>query len=252
MGFQPRTTSLKALPAEMKAVAQASFRYGWQKTSVRLLILLGFVQMGFLYWGFYAWQPYFLELLGTQAVWVSGVFAALISLATMGGNALVERLTQFCGRRTTLLLWAAGIGALATIGVGLADSFWLAGPLFLVTMVTLGVLTPVKQAYIHQVIPSEQRAAIVSLDSMAASCGGMIAQSGLGYLAQVNSIAAGYVVGGLVQLLLIPLLASLRRLGEEADLIIGKAGKESACAAQGIPAVSSLDSMAVPAAEAAD
>jgi hypothetical protein len=252
LGFQPRTTSLKALPAEMKVVAQNSLQYGWKKPSIRLLILLGFIQMGFLYWGFYAWQPYFLELLGTDAVWVAGVIAALISLATMAGNALVERLTQYCGKRTTLLLWAAGIGALATIGVGLAGSFWLAGLLFLVTMVALGVLTPVKQAYIHQVTPSEQRAAIISFDSMAGNIGGMLAQSSLGYLSQAYSIAAGYMLGGLVQLVLLPLLVSLRRLGEPADRIIGKAGEKGACAAQGIPAISNLDSTPAPATEATD
>jgi MFS family permease len=129
----------------------------------------------------------------------------------------------------------------------LAGSFWLAGSFFLVTMFTLGILTPVKQAYIHQVIPSEQRAAIVSLDSMAGGAGGVLAQTSLGYLSQVSSIASGYVVGGLVQLLMIPLLFRLRGLGEPADLIIGRAGKENACAAQGIPAISGLDSTTIPA-----
>jgi MFS family permease len=252
MGFQPRTTSLKALPREMKAVAQASLQFGWRTSSVRLLIIVGFIQMGFLSWGFYAWQPYFLELIGKEAVWVAGVYAALISLATMGGNTLVDYFTRFCGRRTTLLLWAAGIGALGTIGVGLAGSFWLAGGFFLVTMVTLGVLTPVKQAYIHQVIPSEQRAAIVSLDSMAGSAGGVLAQTTLGYLSQASSIASGYVVGGLVQLIMIPFLTRLRRLGEPADLIIGKAGVGSTCAAQGIPTISGLDSLTIPATGSTD
>ena len=252
IGFQPRTTSLKALPKEMEVVAQASLQYGWRRRSVRLLILLGLIQMGYLYWGFYAWQPYFLELLGRDTVWVAGVYAALISLATMGGNALVEYFTRFCGRRTTLLLWAAGIGALGTIFVGLAGSFWLAGFLFLVTMLTQGILTPVKQAYIHQVIPSEQRAAIISLDSMASGIGGVLSQTGLGYLSQVSSIASGYVVGGLAQLLMLPLLTRLRGLGEPADLIIGKAGQENACAAQGIPAISSLDSTTIPVAGSTD
>jgi MFS family permease len=252
IGFQPRTTSLKALPKEMKVVAQASLQFGWRHSSVRLLMIVGFIQVGFLSWGFYAWQPYFLELLGNQAVWVAGVYAALISLATMGGNALVDYFTRFCGKRTTLLLWAAGISALGTIGVGLAGSFWLAGCLFLVTMFTLGILTPVKQAYLHQVIPSEQRAAIVSLDSMAGGAGGVLAQTGLGYLSQVSSIASGYVVGGLVQLAMIPLLVWLRGLGEPADLIIGKAGVENACAAQGIPAISGLDSTTIPAVGSSD
>ena len=232
IGFQPRTTSLRALPGEMKVVAQASLQFGWRRSSVRLLMIVSFIQVGFLSWGFYAWQPYFLELLGRDAVWVAGVYAALISLATMGGNALVEYFTRFCGRRTTLLLWAAGIGALGTVVVGLAGSFWLAGSFFLVTMFTLGILTPVKQAYLHQVIPSEQRAAIVSLDSMAGGAGGVLAQTGLGYLSQVSSIASGYVVGGVLQLLMIPLLLRLRGPGGDgrSDHRHGRFGKRLRCA----------------------
>jgi sugar phosphate permease len=134
----------------------------------------------------------------------------------------------------------------------LAGSFWLAGSFFLLTMFTLGILTPVKQAYLHQVSPSEQRAAIVSLDSMAGSAGGVLAQTSLGYLSQASSIASGYVVGGLVQLIMIPFLTRLRRLGEPADLIIGKAGVGGTCAAQGIPTISGLDSLTIPATGSTD
>jgi MFS family permease len=138
--------------------------------------------------------------LGRDAVWVAGVYA-MIYLATVW-QCPRQIFTRFCGRRTTLLLWAAGIGALGTVVVGLAGSFWLAGSFFLVTMFTLGILTPVKQAYLHQVTPSEQRAAIVSLDSMAGGAGGVLAQTSLGYLSQVSSIPSGYVVGGVLRLMI--------------------------------------------------
>jgi hypothetical protein len=241
IGYQPRAITLNAIPREMKMVAQASLQYGWKKPGLRLMMMMGFIQTGFLFWGFYAWQPYFLDLLGQEAVWVSGVVAAFISLATMAGNALVEWLTRFCGRRTTLLLWSAGISTLATIGVGLVNSFWPAVALFLLTMVAQGITTPVRQAYLHQNIPSEQRAAIVSFDSMVGNSGGILGQVGLGYISQVTSIAAGYVIGGLATAGVAPILLALRRLGEPADLIVGRAGKLSPCAAQGIPSASSVE-----------
>ena len=71
--------------------------------------------------------------------------SALIALATMAGNTLVEVFTRFCGRRTTLVLWASGIQVVAAVGVGLAGSFWLAVALFLVAMVAIGAMGPVKQ-----------------------------------------------------------------------------------------------------------
>jgi MFS family permease len=244
IGYQPKAIALNTIPREMQKVARASLEYGWRKPGLRLLMLVNFIQTGFLFWAFYAWSPYFLDLLGREAVWVSGVVAALISLATMAGNALVEWFTRFCTRRTTLLLWAAAVSALASILVGLVSSFWLAVGLFLISMVALGVNTPIRQAYLHALTPSEQRAAIVSFDSMVGNSGGILGQTGLGYLSQVSSIATGYVVGGLATVLVLPLQFALRRLNERADWIIGEAGKQSACAAQGIPSISSVDTVA--------
>ena len=198
-----------------------------------------FIQWGFISWGFYAWQPYFLELLGQQAVWAAGMFAALISLSMIIGNTLVNWFSRFCGKRSTLLLWAAGIQTVAAVGVGLADSFWLVSALFLVSTGTLGVTGPVKQAYMHQVVPSRHRASVISLESMVGNGGSMVGQLGLGYLSHVRSIADGYVVGGLATVLAWPVLAMLRGGREPADVIIGRnAGLHGSCAGQGIPEIS--------------
>jgi hypothetical protein len=159
----------------------------------------------------------------------------------MAGNSLVEWLTRYCGKRTTLLLWAAGIQTLAAVGVGLAGSFWLAVTLYLIAMGATGIWGPVRQAYIHQNIPSEQRASVISFDSLVSSGGSMLGQIGLGRLAQVQSIATGYVVGGSITILMLPVVVLLRRLNEPADIIIGTAGEYSACAAQGLPNVAAID-----------
>jgi MFS family permease len=244
LGFRPRTLRLMDIPTEMKSVAEASIAYGWRRRSVRLLMGVSFLQWGFLTWGFYAWQPYFLELLGQDAVWVAGVVAAAIALATIVGNAVVDWFSQFCGRRTTLLLWASGVQSVAAIGVGVADSFWLAVIFFLFVAVAVGVTGPVKQAYIHEVVPSGQRASVVSFDSMMGNAGGVLGQSGLGYLSRARSIEEGYVAGGLATVLILPLLILLRFLGERTDIIIGKrAGRRATCAAQGLPPVTQVDAI---------
>ncbi|MDX1521899.1 MAG: MFS transporter, partial [Anaerolineae bacterium] len=139
LGFSPKEASLRELPHEMSQIAQASVQYGWQNPSVRLLIMAGFVQSLFMAWGFFAWQPYFLELLGQNAPWVAGVISALISLAMIAGNGLVEWEMNHGGRRTTLLLGAAIVQTIAVIGMGLTTSFWLAVSLYLVAMAMMGV-----------------------------------------------------------------------------------------------------------------
>ena len=248
LGFRRRPLSFSALPAEMRLVTETSLVYGWQRAPVRLLMITSFFQWGFLSWGFYAWQPYFLDLLGSNAVWVAGLIAALISLSTMVGNTLVEWFARYCGRRTTLLLWAAGIQAVAAVGVGLAGSFWLAVALFLLVAICMGVTGPVKQAYLHQVVPSEHRATVISFDSMIGSGGSAAGQVGLGYVSRAHSIPLGYVIGGLATspthgLGMLPALSILRGLGESADVIVGTAGHKSSCAAQGLPNVTSIDTV---------
>jgi MFS family permease len=229
----------------MKRITEASISYGWQRRSVRLLMGVSFLQWGFLTWGFYAWQPYFLKLLERDAVWIAGAVAAAISLSTIVGNGIVEWFSQFCGRRTTLLLWASGFQTAAAIGVGLAGSFWLALVFFLLVAAAMGVTGPVKQAYIHEMVPSEQRASVISFDSMMGNAGGVLGQSGLGYLSRARSIEEGYVAGGLVTALVLPLLFLLRSFGERTDFIFGKrAGGRAPCAGQGLPQVAQIDAIA--------
>ena len=242
LGFTPRVLRLGELPREMQKVARQSIRFGWQTRPVRLLMVVSFFQWAFLTWGFYAWQPYLLGLLAREAVWIAGIFAASISLSMIAGNALVDGFSRWCGRRTTLLLWAAGIQTVAAVGVGLAGSFWLAAGLFLVVAGTMGVAGPLKQAYIHQLIPSEHRASVISFDSMIGSAGGTLGQSGLGYLSRTRSIADAFMVGGLVTLVALPVLVLLRRMHDPADIIVGrKGGVRSQCAAQGVPQISQVD-----------
>ena len=244
LGFKPRAVRLADLPAEMNSIAQASIKYGWQKKPIRFLMGVSFLQFGFMAWGWYAWQPYFLELLGRNAVWVAGAVAALVALSMIAGNALADWFSQYCGRRTTLLLYGAAVQTAAVVGVGLANSFWLAVALFLLGTTAMGVMAPAKQAYLHQIIPSEHRASVVSFNSMLGNTGSVFGQVGLGYLSRARSIAEGYVVGGLITMLVLPLVGVIRGLGERADVIIGRAGKSGPCAAQGVPQVGLVDTTA--------
>jgi len=241
LGFTPKASRLSDIPRDMRQLAWTTVRFGWEQQTVRLLTMYSFVSWGFMTWAFYAWQPHFLELLGKDAVWVAGVVAALIALFMVIGNALVDWLSQYCGRRSTLLLWAAGIQTVAAIAVGFASSFWLAVALFLIVALTLGVSGPVKQAYLHQMIPAQQRASVVSFDSMMGNAGGVCGQSALGYLSRAASISDAFVAGGIATLAALPILTLLRHRSDSADVFAGeKAGARGTCAPQGIPTISQL------------
>ncbi len=241
-GFESRAFPWKELPAEMKKVGRTSLAYGWQQRSVRLLMICSFFQMGFLTWAYHAWQPYFLDLFGRDAVRVAGMIAALIALAAILGNAVVDRISRMCGKRTTVLLWAAGVQSAAAVGVGLTESFYLAVGLFLVVIAAMGTAGPTRQAFLHTVIPSDKRAAVISFDSMLGNAGASVAQPGLGYLARARSLADGYVAGGLATLVVLPILYALRRSGDEADSIAGQSCPVAAFGGQGLGDASMIDS----------
>jgi len=246
LGFTPRSVSARALPGEVAKNAKAGVEFGWGQRRLRMLMLASFVQVGFFTWAFYASQPYLLELLDSNAIWISGLVAAGVALSMIAGNQVVNVASRYCGRRTTLLLGAAALQTVAAVALGFAGSFWVALPAFLLVTASIGVTSPVRSAYLHQIVPTEQRATVVSFDSMVSSAGGIGGQIGLGALGEARAVGSAFVVGGVATAAALPLLAKLRSLGSPADHIAGKrAGTESACAASGLPAVSAVEPAAL-------
>jgi MFS family permease len=244
LGFQSREISASELPREMKRIARDSVRHGWSESRIRLIILAAAAQAILMAWGFHAWQPHFLALLGKDAAWIAGIIAALIACASMFGNWFVQRMTNHCGKRSTLLIGSAIAFSAAMIGVGLATSFWVAVPLYLAATAAMGVFGPVRQAYIHGLAARESRATVISFASLVSSAGSMGGQAGLGQLTRARSLADGYFYGGFATMVAIPLVVALRRLGGSADFIGGSEGSPSGCAARGLAEVSGLESAA--------
>ena len=223
IGFTPRTMRLQGIVGEMRKVARAGITYGWRAHAVLLLVMESFLNWGFFSWAWYAWQPYFLDLYGQNAIWLSGLIAALFGLAGIAGNALVGRLAKPGRRRTTILLGASAATTATMVATGAVRSFWITVPIFLLGALAGGVLQPVRQTYLHASIPTSERATLVSFDSLVGSLGSVGGQTGLGYLSQERSIPAGFVVGGLATILALPLFGRLRALNEPADRITAQA-----------------------------
>jgi hypothetical protein len=242
LGFVPQRVAAAELPTRMVATARAGVAFGWAQQPIRLLMVVSAIQSGFLIWAFYAWQPYLLDLLGRDAVWVAGLVSAGIALSTIAGNQVVQVASRYCGRRTTLMLAAAALQSAAALAVGLTTSFWLALVGLFGVMAAMGLMSPVRQAYIQQLIPSGQRATVTSFDSMVGGVGGTAGQLGLGWIGEERSVRAAFAVGAACTGVAIPLVARVRSLGSPADRIVGRrAGSESGCAGSGLPTVATLD-----------
>lgn len=217
IGFIKVPLRPRDIPDQMKRQAAVGVAEGWGQPGLRLLMLAGSVRGIFMGWGFYAAQPYLLELLEQNAVWVIGLVTAGVSLATIVGNQIVSVLSRRCGRRSTMLIGASAAGTAAAVIIGATSSFPVAVAALFVLAGAMGVTMPVRQAYLHEVTTSANRATVVSFDAMVTSVGGVGGQVGLGALSGARSFSAGYLVGGSLTVLSLPFLMMLRRLGGSAD-----------------------------------
>jgi MFS family permease len=228
IGFTPHAVGWSHVVGAMRKVASAGITFGLRNSSVRLLMTVTFVHWGVFFWAWYAWQPYFLSLLERDAIWVAGVIAALFSLAGIVGNMLVARIARPGRRRTTILLTTSAALSATMVATGAIQYFWVTVPVFLLGAVAAGVEEPVRQTYLHHSIPTSERATLVSFDALVGSLGSIGGTTGLGYLSQVRSVPAGFVVGGLATLLALPIFARLRSLNQRADRITADAPEREA------------------------
>ena len=105
VGFTPRRVTAAELPGEIARNAKAGVEFGWGQRPLRLLMLASLFQVGVFTWGFYAAQPYLLELLESDAIWITGFVAAGIALSMMVGNQAVNVASRYSGRRGSFTGW---------------------------------------------------------------------------------------------------------------------------------------------------
>lgn len=247
IGFTPHRLELRDVPAQMREQAAVGIAHGWGQRGLRLLMTAGALRGVFFGWAFYAAQPYFLELLERDAVWVVGLVTAGVSLATIVGNQIVEVISRRCGRRSTLLIGASMVSTVAAVTIGVTSTFAVAVAALLVVAAAMGVMSPVRQAYLHHSTATEHRATVISFDAMVASIGGVGGQVGLGELSERRDFSSGYIVGGAITGLAVPLLVLLRRQGGAVDQLVepAEAGADGTCPT-GLPRETGVESVPVP------
>ncbi len=218
IGFSPRRGAGHV--AEIRSVIRGSIDGGWRNPPVRALMLAAPFTSGVGFFAFYASQPYLLQLYGDpQAYSVAGLAAALFAGAQILGGILVPYARRLFRRRTDAILLAT-IGTVVILGViGWTGNFIVALVLLALWALVFALEIPLRQAYINGLIPSEQRATVLSFDSFMGSIGGAAAQPALGRVADVYGYGPSYVVAGAIQVLAIPFVLMARRQRAASDPI---------------------------------
>jgi MFS family permease len=206
--------------AEMRKIASDSIEYGWRVPAVKWLMVEVLFTGGVGIYAFYALQPYLLELYGDpQAYQVAGLVAAIVAGAQIAGGIAAPRIRRLFRRRTSALIATAGLSVLALGLIGLVESFWVVIGLIVIWGLLFAATLPIRQTYLNGLIPSRQRATILSFDSMMSSTGGVWTQPLLGRAADVWGYAPSYLLGAGISVLAIPCLALSRREDAPADTL---------------------------------
>lgn len=181
----------------LRATLRASVRYGVRNTNVRfimvLVLALNFATMA----PNMQWQPFFGQWATTQIE--LGVLWAAMALSLMLGAQAAPYLLRNLSERSALLLCHAitALGILGTTVFGLAPAL----ALFLAHEVSRGAFGPIKTAYLHDQLPSNVRATLVSFESISHHVGGAIGLVVSGALAHYGSLQVAWTVSGCILLL---------------------------------------------------
>jgi MFS family permease len=206
--------------AEMRKIAAASIEYGWRVPAIKWLMVEALFIGGVGIYAFYALQPYLLELYGDpQAYQVAGLAAAIVAGAQILGGVAAPRIRGLFRRRTSALIAIAGLSAITLGLVGTIENFWVVIGLTVVWGLLFAASMPIRQTYLNGMIPSRQRATILSFDSMMSSTGGVWTQPVLGRAADAWGYAPSYVMAAGISVLALPFLALSRRQNAAADSV---------------------------------
>ena len=224
-GFVPKPG--KHPVREMGQVVRGSVRYGLGNRPVRWMMLAAPFTFGVGIYAFYAMQPYLLELYGDeQAYSIAGLAAAIIAGAQIAGGMVAPQVRRVFRNRTSALLTGLVIEIGLLTLLGLTTAFWVAVGLLVLWGLTAAATLPIRQAYINGLIPSEQRATVLSFDNLLGSSGGVVIQPALGKAADVWSYSTSYLVGAAFQLLAVPFTILAKREHASSDPVVTETAQQ--------------------------
>ena len=218
LGFKPSTG--KQITSEVKNILAGSIKYGLGNRPVRWMMLAAPFTGGVSIYAFYAMQPYLLELYGDEKAYgVAGLAAAIVAGAQILGGLVVPYIGRIFSKRSSVILTSYVVSVVVLALVGLVPNFWVVVTLLVLWGLMFAAVTPVRQAYLNALIPSEQRATVLSFDSLLGSTGGVVIQPGLGKAADVWGYPVSYVFSAGFQTLALPFAWLAKREHAKSDQI---------------------------------
>ncbi len=107
--------------------------------------------------------------------------------------------------------------ALVLVALAFVRDFWVAIVLVALWGIASAIDDPVHRAYLNDMIPSKQRATVLSFDSLMGSGGGVIFQPVLGRVADIGGYGASLLWSGVISAVAVPFVLLSRAQKAPAD-----------------------------------
>jgi MFS family permease len=148
--------------------------------------------------------------------------------AQIVGGLSVPFVRRFFSLRTNALFLAVALESIILVAIAVVGfnqeslgmgAFYLAIALLVLWALIFAIAGPIRQAFLNGIIPSEQRATVLSFDSLMGSIGGVVSQPALGRVADIHGYAASYLVSAGINALALPFVFLARREKSPSDPI---------------------------------
>ncbi len=218
LGFTPKKPKNPFM--EMKKIFNHSIDHGLKNPPVRWIMIAAPFTTGVSFYVFYALQPFLLKLYGNEKAYgIAGLIAAIAASAQIVGGFTAPYLRKMFSKRTTALLLGTFFTSVILALVAFSNNFWLVLILIFLWGLIFAALMPIRQAYLNGIIPSEQRATVLSFDSMMGSTGGVVAQPILGKAADIWGYSTSYLIAAIFQAGALPFILLAKREKAKSDVI---------------------------------
>ena len=218
LGFTPRKGG--SAVKHMKEILVTSVNQGFKVPSIRWVMIAGPFGAGVGFYVFYAMQPFLLQLYGNkEAYGIAGLAAAIVAGAQIVGGILAVHIGKLFSKRTTVLLTGIILNTAVLVLLGVITNFWIAIAVLVIWGLLFAAVGPVRSAYLNGLIPSKERATVLSFDSLVSSSGGVVIQPALGRAADIWSYSFSFVIGAAFTVMALPFILLARKQNPSSDPI---------------------------------
>lgn len=174
-----------------------SVNFGYRKKSIWFVVLFGTLLAISVQGLNMQWPFVFQNIYGFSTSNLGWLFVAVSGITMLGGQ-LSKFFADRIKHEKNAIVLSQGITVVGIIGASLMLGVVPTTVMFLLHEMGRGMLGPLKQAYLNNRIPSQQRATILSFDSMMGKAGAFVGLLGSGYLAEFFGIPLTWFVSGCV------------------------------------------------------